>query len=240
MATLDHSSLKHWLDKGWKTAESTEHVLGGLQGRPVGQFTLVVLLGPKNRFGATYFQIFLRNSNGETSDQPVILGLHSSGLYPSYNWIEIISFSPHVTFRGGDGLAQQLFQYLADLIPPGGHMMIEYDSPEQEETTLSLALGMPPASTPLGYLLFSIGCGAGFKDWHFAEGGSEGPRKLQGYKALNMEYAQLRAKELVQDLRSFLATPLQKRNPELEDGARRRALSILEKLQSQDQNLARA
>ena len=128
-----------------------------------------------------------------------------------------------------DGLAQELFQYLADLLPPGGHMMIEYDSPEQENTRLSLALGIPAAVTPLGYLLFSIGCGTDFKNWHFAEGGSEGPRKLQGFKALNREHAQRKAKDLEQELRSFLDRPIQKGHIELEQSARQRALDILEK-----------
>ena len=77
-----------------------------------------------------------------------------------------------------NGLAQQLFQYLADLIPPSGHMMVEYESPEQQATARSLASGIPPVATPLGYMLFSIGCGVGFRDWYITEGVSEGPRKL--------------------------------------------------------------
>lgn len=77
-----------------------------------------------------------------------------------------------------NGLHRQLLQYLADLIPPGGHMMVEYDSLEQQAAARSLALGSPPILTPLGYMLFLVGCGTSFKDWHFAEGGSEGPRKL--------------------------------------------------------------
>jgi hypothetical protein len=173
-------------EKGWRLADSQQHPLGNLQGKGLDLYKLVVLLGPKNRVGASYFQIFLRSNSGGFSREPAVMGLYSTGSYPSYNWIEIISLSSWVNFDSGrkvlaitvNGLAQQLFQYLADLIPPGGHMMVEYDSLEQQDTARSLALGIPPAFTPLGYLLFSVGCGAGFRDWYFAEGGSEGPRKL--------------------------------------------------------------
>ena len=121
----------------------------------------------------------------------------------------------------------QLFQYLANLIPPGGHMMVQYDSPEQSDTARSLALGIPPIATSLGYLLWSVDCGAGFKDWYFAEGGSEGPRKLQGYKALNSQHAQLKAEKTVQELTAFLGKHPSVTSSELERAARDRALAIL-------------
>jgi hypothetical protein len=38
-------------------------------------------------------------------------------------------------------------------------------------------------------MLFRVGFGAHFKDWQIAEGGSEGPRKLQAYKPPNTEDA---------------------------------------------------
>jgi len=53
-------------------------------------------------------------------------------------------------------------------------------------------------------MLFFTGCGVAFKDWWFAEGGSEGPRKLQGYKALNEDHRRARAAEMAAELRSFL------------------------------------
>jgi hypothetical protein len=99
-------------------------------------------------------------------------------------------------------------------------MMVEYDSPEQQDTAHSLALGIPPVATPLGYMLFLAGCGAGFKDWHFAEGGIEGPRKLQGYKALDNQHAQIKAREIAQELTSFLHQPSSGTFPQLEQAAR--------------------
>jgi len=146
-----------------------------------------------------------------------------------------MSFRSQVSFGSGEqvfdisanGLTPQLLQYLADLIPPGGHMMVEYDSPEQQDTARSLALGIPPAATPLGYMLFLIGCGIGFRDWHFAEGGSEGPRKLQGYKGLNNQHIRLKREETAQQLMAFLERLPCVVNSELERAARDRALAIL-------------
>jgi len=47
-------------------------------------------------------------------------------------------------------------------------------------------------------------CGASFKDWYIAEGGSEGPRKLQGYKAPDRQHAQRKANEMALELKAFL------------------------------------
>ena len=221
--------------KGWSLVNSQQYSLGSLQGKGLGSYKLVVLLGTKNRIGASYFQVLLQNARGEVSQQPVIIGLHNQGRYPSYNWIEIISLSSQVSFGSGreqvvdvsSSELTQLFQYLANLIPPGGHMMVQYDSPEQSDTARSLALGIPPIATSLGYLLWSVDCGAGFKDWYFAEGGSEGPRKLQGYKALNSQHAQLKAEKTVQELTAFLGKHPSVTSSELERAARDRALAIL-------------
>jgi hypothetical protein len=188
--------------------------------------------------------LFLENAAGEVSQQPVIIGLHHQGKYPGYNWIEIVRFIPEVSFGSGkqalhhfsDELIRQLFQYLADLILPGGHIMIEYDSLWQQDTARSLALGIPPIATPLGYLLFSVGCGSGFRDFYFAEGGSEGSRKLQGFKALNRQQAQLKAEEIKRELALFLDRLPHEAVSELESAACDRAVAILSKLSQQDNN----
>jgi hypothetical protein len=78
-------------------------------------------------------------------------------------------------------------------------------------------------------MLFLVGCGAGFKDWHFAEGGSEGLRKLQGYKALNSQHAGLKMEETVQELKSFLDRLPLAASSELLGEAQRVALAILSK-----------
>ncbi|MFQ6121598.1 MAG: DUF1122 family protein [Dehalococcoidales bacterium] len=226
------SSVDDLLEREWVLADTQSHPLSNLQEKGLDSYKLVVLLGPKNKIGASYFQIFLQTGSGEVSQQPVLLGLYSRGRFPSYNWIEISRFSSKLSFsrrslKITNGQAWQLFQYLADLIPPGGHLMVEYDSPEQQETARSLALGIPPAATPLGYRLFLIGCGSSFRDWYFAEGGVEGPRKLQGFKALNSPHAQLKNNELIKELETFLDRPLSAAKPELERTARNRAQAIL-------------
>ena len=129
----EKSTIDSLQDKGWTLVNDQQHPLGSLQGKAVDSYRLVVLIGVKNRIGAIYFQVFLRNDSGEVSNQLVVIGLLNQGRYPSYNWIEIISLSSWVSFGSGEevldtslnGLTRQLFQHLADLIPPGGHMMVE-------------------------------------------------------------------------------------------------------------------
>ncbi len=89
---------------------------------------------------------------------------------------------------------------------------------------------IPPIATPLGYLLFLIGCGVGFKDWHVAEGGSEGPRKLQGYKALDIQHAKIKAKEIAVEVNNFLHRLPSGTLSQLEKAARDRALAVLKTL----------
>jgi len=157
----------------WTSVEGSSHPLTQLEGRPLVGASLVVMLGPQNRYGARYFQTKLRDSAGRKS-QPFLLALHQSGPYPSVNWIEVVRLDRTLVFPNQETFLSEeemvcLFRYLSDLIPPGGHM-----------------------------------CGVAFKDWWFAEGGSEGPRKLQGYKALDEDHRRARAAEMAAELRSFL------------------------------------
>lgn len=236
---IEESIIDSLKKRGWTLPGSREHILGNLQGKRLGSHRLLLLSGPKNKSGATYFQMFLQNARGETSQQPIIIGLYHRGSHPAYNWIEIISLAPKAEFSSGEEVSfsmssdvqtQHLFRYLAELLPPGGHMMVEYDSPGQQDTAQSLALGIPQIATPLGYTLFLAGCGAGFKDWYFSEGGVEGPRKLQGYKALDSQHASIRMKEVVQELNNFLRRPRSGTFPRLEKAAHERALAVLRTL----------
>jgi hypothetical protein len=67
MDSAERSNIDGLRKKGWAPASSQEHVLGSLQGKSLGSHRLLLLIGPKNRFGATYFQVFLQNARGETS-----------------------------------------------------------------------------------------------------------------------------------------------------------------------------
>jgi hypothetical protein len=223
------------------TARGSGSPLAQLEGKPFVDATLEIMLGPKNRFGATYFQITLRDRAGETS-QPLLLALHHSGPYPSHNWIDVISLTRNLGFPEreislSEADLESLFGYLSDLIPPGGHMMVEYDSEEWEETRLSIACGIPPVATLVGSMLFRVGCGVAFKDWHFAEGGSEGPRKLQGFKALNEEHRRTRAGEMAAELRSFLNSEQLPICQQLWEAARKRAMQIISLLSADDPGL---
>ena len=115
----------------WTPARGSRHPLAQLDGKPLAGATLEIMLGPKNHFGAQYFQITLKNKNGRAS-QPLLLALHHSGLYPSYNWIEVISLTRNLNFAEqavslSETDLESLLRYLSDLIPAGGHMMLEYE-----------------------------------------------------------------------------------------------------------------
>lgn len=97
MAT-EKSIIDSLKKKGWTPASSQEHILGNLEGKSLDSYKLLPLIGPKNRFGASYFQVFLQNESGEVSQQPVLIGLHNQGRYPSYNWIEILRLLSRVNF----------------------------------------------------------------------------------------------------------------------------------------------
>jgi hypothetical protein len=215
----------------WTAVLGSGHPLAQLEDRPLVEATLEIMLGPQARSGARYFQIRVKSMTGETS-QPLLLALHHFGPYPSYNWIEVMSLTrnlnlPEREVSLSEKDLERLLRYLSDLIPPGGHVMVEYESEEWAETRLSLACSIPPVATPLGSILFRVGCGVAFKDWHFAEGGSEGPRKLQGYKALNEEHRCIRAGEMAVELSSFLKSEKRSNCQKLWEEAEERAMQIL-------------
>jgi len=115
----DKRRLETLLSRTWALAREKEHPLGRLQGLPLGPYRLLALLGPKNNVGARYLQLFLVDSEGRMSEEPVAFGLHNSGPYPGYNWAEVIRYEPSPRFRGeavdlrSAGLEEGLFQALA-------------------------------------------------------------------------------------------------------------------------------
>ncbi len=218
----------------WIPASGSGHPLEALDGAPLEGVTLEVTLGPRNRYGATYFKASLRDATGNAS-QPFLLALHSSGPYPAFNWIEIITLNrdadlPNGTLTPSDTGVQQLFNRLSALIPPGGHLMAEYESDGWSETRRGLACGIPPVATPLGDAMFHAGCGIAFKDWHFAEGGIEGPRKLQGYKPLDDGHRLARAADMRTEIESFIDSQTKSGCRDLWEAAIERANKILSEL----------
>jgi len=195
------------LERHWASSEG--HPLAALHGSEIGLLRLFVLLGPKNNVGARYFQLFAVNGGGRLSDGRLALGMFNTGPYPAFNWVELTHYEPVLTFAGQqvDIRAEDhdiaLFQMLSRLVPPGGHLMVEYDSPSQEATARILTLGFPLVTSPIGYRLFQAGVRS-YRDWYISEGGREGPRKLQGFKPLNEPIAREKTAALLTEVQAVL------------------------------------
>jgi hypothetical protein len=82
--------------------------------------------------------------------------------------------------------------------------MVAYDSPSHRATQRILTLGYPPVCSPLGHLMFRIGCRS-YRDWYISEGGREGPRKLQGFMPLNVDVRREKENNLRAELTEFLS-----------------------------------
>ncbi len=231
-ASLGAHRLQTWTP----ISRESGHPLVALDGQPIDSGRLTVVLGPTSRFGARYFAVLLAASDGRVSREPVLTGLDHRGPLPSYNWTEVAETKERVTLPdgnetdvGAEGI-ERLFRLLFDALPAGGHLMVEYDSPARSETARALAQGVPPIATALGELLFRIGFGAHFKDWQIAEGGSEGPRKLQAYKPPSPAESRRWRDKVAAELEAFLSAP--SRSSPAVQAARRRAEALLPALQS--------
>ena len=198
-------------DGRWQPAsERPDHPLAAIDGASLGGgLRLTVLLGPRSAVGSSYFRCGLDGPEGQTA-APVIFGLQNSGPWPGFNWVEVLDYSDAPPLAGGGvqpvspEVERALFGQLAGLVPTGGHLMAEYESRPRTSTARALAAGVPPVATPLGALLFDLGCGVAFRDWYISEGGREGPRKLQGFRATNEEHARTRGLETIAALDAFL------------------------------------
>lgn len=225
------SRIDHLLARQWSVAG--DHPLAALQGKEIGPYRLIVLLGPKNNVGSRYFQLFLAGAQGGLSEDPLALGLFNTGLYPAFNWVELTHYEPVAALAGRRsdireaGHDRALFEMLSALVPAGGHLMVEYDSPSQEATARVLTLGYPPATSPIGYRLFQAGARS-YRDWYISEGGREGPRKLQGFKPLNEDIAREKTAALLAEVQAVLAAPLG--HGEWGEIARRNAAAVVEAL----------
>lgn len=186
------------------------------------------------------FKLFLRNPHHLLSFSPVVKGIFSTGAKDGVKpWLDI-EYWEELEFpekNEGDkkfslhhkNIQHQLFLYLSELNPPGGHLMLSYEGEQKvhEETRKSLNIGIPPVATSLGYLLFK----AGFqyiKDWYLSEGGFEGPRKLWGEKAPDEEWVQIFQTRTGQQLKQFMEKKYSLEVKNLTRTARQRAEEILE------------
>jgi hypothetical protein len=222
--------IESLLAKRW--ALPGEHPLAALHGAGLDGYRLVVLLGPKSSVGSQSFQLLLADAEGCLAAPALALGLFNRGPYPAFNWIELTRYDSTVTFDRSEvdlvagGLDLSFFEMLSALVPAGGHLMVEYDSPNQRPTERMLTLGYPPAVTPLGFLLFRVGCRS-YKNWHISEGWREGPRKLQGFKPWNEEIAREKTEALRQELTAFRSRRLTGETPDWDGIAEGNAAAIL-------------
>ena len=213
-----------------------------LDGQPIGPFRLhVENVGRARYFDQKDFALYLIDSHSNKSNSPVFRGRFNAGRSSIHvlAWIDgelvenasingqrIDLTSPLSTTRS---LAEEIGRALGVLIPPGGRFWIAYEAFEGEgeivrETRAGLAAEFPLVSTPVGFLLFRADCWLGMRNWNFPEGGREGPMKLQGNKALNMEHAHQRARETLAELEKFLE---KNSTTEIERRAEERARIIL-------------
>ncbi|MFP4082592.1 MAG: DUF1122 family protein [Candidatus Aminicenantes bacterium] len=162
------------------------------------------------------FKLYVENPQHLLSTEPVIEGIYSvggkDGVKPwmDLNYREEVEFpqkkmSQEIFSLQKAGLDQKLYEVLGEIIPPGGHLMVSYEGGQKihSETIKSLNMRIPPAVTPLGYLIFT----AGFqyiKDWYLAEGGFEGPRKLWGEKAPDKNWAKIFLQRTSRQISQFL------------------------------------
>ena len=173
-----------------------------------------------------------RTATDGLCDDPLALGLHNTGPFPAFNWIEMTQYRE--VLRIGDEtldlpatrLDGRLFPVLAQFVPPGGHIMVEYDSQTHRATSRMLTLGFPPVCSPIGCLMFGIGC-LSYRDWYISEGGREGPRKLQGFMPLNEEIRLEKAAKLRAELEAFLSRSVGELRDEWREMARRTAREVL-------------
>lgn len=192
-------------------------------------------LRPLRRSGWRGFTFLLEDGGGNRGTDPVVRGIHSVGGKDGVRgWMDIeyreeISFRAdppggHVVSLAGNGMDRKLFGALGGMIPPGGHLMVSYEGEQRVhgETLAGLSAGIPPAATPLGFLLFLSGFPL-VKDWYLAEGGMEGPRKLWGEKAPDAEWEAIFRERTRRQIDAFLGRNDPEGVPDLVAAARVRA-----------------
>jgi hypothetical protein len=162
------------------------------------------------RTGWFRFALVLGDAEGRPLSTPLMTGIFSGGGRGVMPWVEGRIF-PLIDFATGGqfdarvaGLEAELIALIGTLLPPGGHIMIEYESPGQSETHRELLLRVPPIATHLGALMFRAGFRGAFKDWYISEGGHEGPRKLQANKSPNDSAARQAMRSHLQELHEFI------------------------------------
>lgn len=167
---------------------------------------------------------------------PVVEAIYSAGGRGVLPWIEVLAYEPQPKQKGKTvklpvrGWDLRLFAALGELIPPGGHIMVGCETPPHHDTYQALLKGVPPAATPLGYVLFRVGFRK-VKFFYLAEGGWEGQQKLWAEKPLDEEMRRQWDTATARDLRHLLSAPAE--SPATASCIRR-AKKILRELEETD------
>jgi len=177
------------------------------------RLSLVELKPVRPRAGWFHLIVGVGRAHATPSRTPLAMGIVSGGGRLVMPWFELRIY-PTVKLADGStldarglGLEAGLINLIGELIPPGGHLMIEYESPGQSTTHAELLLRVPPAASYLGSLMFQAGFRGELKDWYISEGGHEGPRKLQANKSPTAIAAR-RAREVHRrELAAFVKRP---------------------------------
>jgi len=178
------------------------------------RLALTALKRVQRRAGWLYFALALDKPTAAASQTPFARGIFSGGGRGVRPWFEMRLYPTVTTADGGTfdaraaGLEAEFLKLIGTLIPPGGHLMIEYESPGQNATHAELLLRVPPAATALGFLMFQAGFRGEFKDWYISEGGHEGPRKLQANKSPSGAAARQALRDHRTSLAAFIERPL--------------------------------
>lgn len=174
------------------------------------ELVLIELQEVRLRAGWLRFALTIRGHDGQPARTPLMTGLISGGGRGVMPWCEG-RICPWVEFANGErfdareaGLEAGLISLIGSMVPAGGHLMLEYESPGQSETHRELLLRVPPAATHLGALMFAAGFRGHFKDWYISEGGHEGPRKLQANKSPNAAAARDALQFNLDELKQFI------------------------------------
>jgi hypothetical protein len=180
------------------------------KGGRVFELVLIELQEVRLRAGWLRFALTVRDEDGQPARTPLMTGLISGGGRGVMPWCEgriypWLEFANKERFDAREaGLEAELISLIGSLIPAGGHLMLEYESPGQSETHRELLLRVPPAATHLGALMFAAGFRGHFKDWYISEGGHEGPRKLQANKSPNAAAARDALRFNLEELKQFI------------------------------------
>jgi len=183
-----------------------------LDGRRLGPSGLhLARVRPGEKSGWTRFELVVSDEKGEFTP-PVVEGVYSAGGRGVLPWIEVLAYEPRL--RCGEetldlaagGLDRELFTALAELIPPGGHLMVGCETPPHHDTYQALMKGVPPVATPLGAVLFACGFRK-VKFFYLAEGGWEGQQKLWAEKPLDDRMRREWEMATAGELTRFLAAP---------------------------------